>query len=311
MTITTQAAAGTMAGEPGTCRYPGCGGPARARDHDAPGRRPGYCGREVPEDRGDGTMVPVRHTALAAFRRRQQLAGQPGQDRPVTAAISRAGAIRDDALAAMTRLSAQLAAALDQLAVLGGQLAAAGDPEAAEAQAEAVRAETAAQLEQARAGTAACAAARHAAELGAAEARAAAAEAITEMETQARARQQAEELARGAARERDGQRAAAAAAIAAAEDARRSAERRSERDRQQHTAELAASAARLTAANDTITALRGQLARTETALERERAEQHKTVALLHGLITGRQQPAADDPEPAAPAGSARRQPARR
>ena len=77
----------------------------------------------------------------------------------------------------------------------------------------------AAQLEQARAETVGCAAARYAAELGTTEARAAAAEAITEMETQARARQQAEELARGAARELDGQRAAAAAAIAAAEDA--------------------------------------------------------------------------------------------
>jgi len=66
--------------------------------------------------------VLVRHTAMTAFRRRQQLAGQPGQDRPVTAAVSRAAAIRDDALAAMSRLGAQLSAALDQLAVLGGQL---------------------------------------------------------------------------------------------------------------------------------------------------------------------------------------------
>jgi len=100
---------------------------------------------------------------MTAFRHRQQLAGQPGQDRPVTAAISRAGAIRDDALAAMSRLGAQLPAVLDQLAALGGQLAAAGDPEAAEAQAEAVRAEAAAQVGQARAETASQAVARHAA----------------------------------------------------------------------------------------------------------------------------------------------------
>jgi len=39
---------------------------------------------------------------------------------------------------------------------------------------------------------------------------------------------------------------------------------------------------------------REQLARAETALDRERAEQHKTVSLLHDLITSR---------PAAPAGN--------
>ena len=98
--------------------------------------------------------APVRHTAMTAFRRRAQLAGQLVQDRPVTAAISQAAAIRDDALAAMSRLGAQLSAALDQLAALGGQLAAAGDLEAAEAQAETVRAQAAAQAEQARAETA-------------------------------------------------------------------------------------------------------------------------------------------------------------
>jgi len=122
-------------GAPGTCRYPGCASPARAKGPAAPGPRPGYCEQEVPEDRGDGTAVLVRHTAMAAFRRRAQLAGQPGGDRPVTAAVSRAAAIRDDALAAMSRLGAQLSAALDQLAVLGAQLAAAGDPEAAGVQA--------------------------------------------------------------------------------------------------------------------------------------------------------------------------------
>ena len=55
----------------------------------------------------------------------------------------------------------------------------------------------------------------------------------------------------------------------------------------------------LATANDTIAALRGQLARTEAALDRERAEQHKTVSLLHDLITSR---------PAAPAGSAGQHP---
>jgi colicin import membrane protein len=189
MTTTAQPPAPPAGREAGACRHPGCPNPAR--DPGSPGRRPGYCGQEMPEDR-DGTAVLVRHTALTAFRRRQQLSGQPGDDRPVTAAISRAGAIRDDTLAAMSRLSAQLTAALDQLAALGEQLSAAG-PEAAGAQAEAVRAETAAQLEHARAETAGHAAARHAAELDAAEARAAAAEAIGMLEEHAAARQRAED----------------------------------------------------------------------------------------------------------------------
>ena len=64
------------AGSPGICRYPGCASPARVKDPAAPGPRPGYCEQEVPEDRGDGTRVLVRHTAMTAFRHRQQLAGQ-------------------------------------------------------------------------------------------------------------------------------------------------------------------------------------------------------------------------------------------
>ena len=302
MTTATQtaAAAATQAdGAPGRCRYPGCASPARGKDPAAPGPRPGYCEQEVPEDRGDGTPALVRHTALTAFRRRQQLAGQPGGDRPVTAALSRAAAIRDDTIAAMSRLGAQLGAALDQLAALGAQLAAAGDPEAAEAQAEAVRAQTAAQVEQARAETAAQAVARHAAELDAAEARAAAAQAITAADGQAAARQHAEQRA-AAARIAEAEQAAAAAraerdtAVAAAGQARADAARAREQDQQQHAAELAATAAQLAAATDTITTLRQQLARTETALDRERAEQHKTVSLLHDLITSR---------PPAPAGN--------
>jgi hypothetical protein len=312
---------------PGTCRYPGCAGPARVKDPAAPGPRPGYCELEVPEDRGDGTAVLVRHTAMTAFRRRQQLAGQPGGDRPVTAAVSRAAAIRDDALAAMSRLGAQLSAALDQLAVLGAQLAAAGDPEAAEAQAEAVRAETAAQLEQARAETASQAVARHAAELDAAEARAAAAQAITAMEAEAAARQHAEELARDAGRALHDERQAAAARIAEAEEAvtaaraerdtaeaaRANAVRAREQDQQRHDAALAAATAQLAAANDTIAGLRDQLARDQAALDRERAEQHRTVSLLHDILTSRPAPAGSDEqhphadgtghEPAAAAGN--------
>ena len=146
----------------GTCRYPGCGHPARARAGDGPGAPPRYCGRTVAEDRGEHGTAEVTHTALTAFRRRQELAGaDPGSDngRPLTTAITRAAAIRDDVLAAITRLSAQLDGALGQLGAVAGQLAAAS-PEAAEAQAEAVRAETAAGLEAARAELAAQAAAQ-------------------------------------------------------------------------------------------------------------------------------------------------------
>jgi len=300
------------ASAPGTCRYPRCASPARDKDPAAPGPRPGYCGQEVPEDRGDGTAVLVRHTAMTAFRRRAQLAGQPGGDRPVTAAISRAAAIRDDVLTAMSRLGAQLSAALDQLAALGDQLAAAGDPEAAEAQAEAVRAGAAAQIEQARAETAAQAVARHAAELDAAEARAAAAQAITAMQAEAAARQHADQRARdvdralhdereeAAARTAEAEQAVTAArderdaALAAAGAARADAARAREQDQQRHAAELAATAAQLAAANDTIAALRGQLTRDQAALDRERAGQHRLTGLLHDLITSR---------PAAPAGN--------
>jgi hypothetical protein len=275
MTITAQPAV-TAGGGTGACRYPGCPNPAR--DPGAPGRRPGYCEQEMPEDR-DGTAVLARHTALTAFRRRQQLSGQPGEDRPVTAAISRAGAIRDDAVAAMIRLGAQLAATLDQLAVLGEQLSAAG-PEAAEAQAEAVRAETAAHLEHARAETAGHAAARHAAELDAAEARAAAAEAVAMLEEHAAARTRAEEAALETTRALEGERAAHASELAAASDA----SSRHEQERQRHDDALAA-------ANATVAALREQLARAEAALDRERDRQHETTVLLRGLIPGPENPA--------------------
>lgn len=314
----TETAAATQADSaPGTCRYPGCASSARGKDPAAPGPRPGYCEQEAPEGRGDGTVVLVRHTAMTAFRRRAQLAGQPGGDRPVTTAVSRAAAIRDDALAAMSRLGAQLSAALDQLAVLGGQLAAAGDLEAAEAQAEAVRAETAAQLEQARAETAAQAVARHAAELDAAEARTAASQAITVAEAEAAARQHAEQRADDAGRALDGERQAAATRIAeaeqavttaraerdtavtAAQTARADAVRAREQDQQRHDAALAAAAAQLAAANDTIAGLRGQLARDQAALDRERAEQHRLTGLLHDILTSR---------PAAPASDGGQQP---
>ena len=182
----------------GACRYPGCGHPARARAGDGPGAPPRYCGRTVAEDRGEHGAAEVTHTALTAFRRRQELAGaDPGNGRPLTTAITRAAAIRDDALAAITRLSAQLDGTLGQLGAVAAQLAAAS-PEAAEAQAEAVRAETAAGLEAARAELAGQAARAHAAEAETAEARAAAAQAITAMQAAQAARADAEARAAAA-----------------------------------------------------------------------------------------------------------------
>jgi len=275
MTLTAAQNAPAPGQEPGRCRYPGCPNPARAAD--APGRPPGYCGQDVGEDR-DGTTVAVRHTAMTAFRRRAQLAGQPSDARPVTAAITRAGAIRDDALAAMTRLSGQLAAAIDQLAVLGAQLTTAADPEAAEAQAEAVRAEAAAQLEHARAQAAVHAAARHSAELEATEARAAAAEAITMMETQADDLNRAGQAARTAEQELAGTRTRHASQMAAARTEADDATRGREQDRARHQGELSALDA-------TITTLREQLAHAHTALDRERERQHETVTALRGLLT--------------------------
>ena len=61
---------------PATCRYPGCGHPARTRAGDGPGAPPRYCGQAVAEDRGEHGTAEVTHTALTAFRRRQELAGQ-------------------------------------------------------------------------------------------------------------------------------------------------------------------------------------------------------------------------------------------
>jgi colicin import membrane protein len=282
------------AADSGGCRYPGCVNRPRAKDITAPGPRPAYCEQDVPEDRGDGTVVVVKHDAMTAFRRREQLSGLPGgpDGRPVTAAVGRAAAIRDDALGAMSRLAGQLTAALDQLAAIGEQLAAAADPGAAEAQAEAIRAEAAVRTEQAQAAAAACAAARHAAELDAAEARAAAAQAIAALDEQTQARQHAQSAAREHAQALHDARAAAEDAIAAA---------RAERDTQ-----VAGAAAQTAAAGATITALREQLTRAETALDRERAEQHKTVSLLHDLLAARPAPSS---EPLPAAGRRKPQPA--
>ena len=148
------------------------------------------------------------------------------------------------------------------------------------------------------------------------------------MQAEAAARQHAEQRARDADHAlHDERRAAAAriagagqavtaaraerdAALAAAGTARADAARTREQDQQRHDAALAAATAQLAAANDTITALREQLTRAETALDRERAGQHRTVSLLHDILTSRPAapPGSDGPHPQA-AGGAGHQPA--
>jgi len=309
------------------CRYPGCGNPARTRAGDGPGAPPRYCGQAVAEDRGEPGTAKVTHTALTAFRRRQELAGHdsgPDASRPVTGAVARAAAIRDDALAAITRLSAQLEGALGQLGGIGAQLAAAASPEAAEAQIEAVRAETTAGLEAARAELARQVTLTHAAREAETEARAAAAQAITAMEAaqaaqagaeaaaaaQAEAARQAHaqaEQARAGAgaatqaacdqasqaraavtaahAERDTALAAAASAATSAQDARDQAARLRD-DHERHAAALAvAHQAQLDALGEAITELRQRLNRAEADTAAERGERQRLTAHLQELTT--------------------------
>jgi len=287
----------------GTCRYPGCGHPARARAGDGPGAPPRYCGRTVAEDRGEHGTAEVTHTALTAFRRRQELAGaDPGSDhgRPLTTAITRAAAIRDDVLAAITRLSAQLDGALGQLGAVAGQLAAAS-PEAAEAQAEAVRAETAAGLEAARAELAGQAGRAHAAQAEAAEARAAATAAITAMDTAQAAHADAEARAATAAAAQAEALRQAAQARADAEAAITAAGQTAREQVSQARAEAGAAVTAARAERDTALATaaaadaRHQAARDQLAQLREDHERHAAalaaahqtqLTALEEMITG-------------------------
>jgi hypothetical protein len=146
------------------------------------------------------------------------------------------------------------------------------------------------------------------------------------MEHTAQAREQAEAAARDAvqalhevreqaAARADQADADLAAARAQTQAARRDATRAREHDQQRHATELAAATARLDAAQSTITSLREQLAHAHSALDRERAEQHKTVSLLHDLLTNRPDttPAGDphtahNPAPTSGTGTHRRSP---
>ncbi|MGH3270349.1 MAG: hypothetical protein ACRDN1_15035, partial [Trebonia sp.] len=269
------------------CRYPGCGSPARSRAGDGPGAPPRYCGQAVAEDRGRDGTAEVIHSALTAFRRRQELAGQaPGSSdggRPVTAAITRAGAIRDDTIAAVTTLAGQLETVLGQLAGISTQLAAA-TPEAAEAQAETARTQAAADTAAARAELARQAAITSAARQDEAEARAAADQAITAMNdaraarqaagTQAAAHQAAAVQARDqAAQDAAGAAAAILTAQQQAQQIRDDAQAAITAARAERDTALAAAAA--------ATARADQALAQATAIREDHARHHAELAAAH------------------------------
>lgn len=321
-------AAGT-AGTAPACRYPGCGNQARPRAGDGPGAPPRYCGLTVAEDRGEAGIVQVTHGPLTAYRRREDLAGRsaaPGTQ-PVTTALTRAAAIRDDAIAAITRLTGQLETVPGQLAAVAAQLSAAS-PEAAEAQVEAARAEASADTQAARAELARQVTLTQAALDGETEARAAATQAITAMETAGKQRADAEtraEAARAAAadtlrqarEEIHAAQAAAEQAVTAARQAAAQAQATAQaeitaarRERDTAIAEAAAANAAAQAARDTAAQLRDDHQRHANALQA--AHQAQITALTSTITALSDRLAGHDAATAAPGGQpARSQPGRR
>ena len=169
-----------------TCKYPGCENEPRAAD-DGAGAKPKYCGRPDP-------LTGKPHTALTAFRRRQELTRPGGAaeaedlGRPVTMATARAAELRNG-------IRADMAALTGKLTDLAAQLDRAADPEAAAAQVEAVQAEAAQQVADAQAETAREAQRRQQAEADAEEARSAALEMDGKLQAAETAREHAEQRA--------------------------------------------------------------------------------------------------------------------
>ena len=186
------------------CAYPGCENEPRAAE-DVVGAKPKYC--EQP-DRVTGKP----HSALTAFRRRQELSRQGGPaeaedlGRPVTMATARAAELRKG-------IRADMAALTGKLADLAAQLDRAADPEAAAAQVEAVQAEAAEQVDGARAETAREALRRQQADAAAEEARTAAVEMDERLQAADAARAEAEQASAVAAREVEQLRGAHAAEL--------------------------------------------------------------------------------------------------
>ena len=254
-----------------TCAYPSCDRQPRPAE-DRAGAKPKYCGEPDP-------VTGKPHTALTAFRRRQELARQAGGpadpadlDRPVTMATARAAelraGIRDDIVALTTRL-AELVAQLDRTA----------DPEAAAAQIEAVQAEAARHIAVARAETAGAVQSLQQAEADAHEARAAAGEADAQLSAELAARTTAEQAVRAA-------RTAAEAQIAEAERAAVQRVLAAEQDRDRAIAaarrEAEQASARASAAGQAAARAR-QAAESATAeLERVRAATDRQAEAMRG-----------------------------
>src|SRR5260370_42005046 len=125
------------------CAYPGCEHEPRAGE-DGVGAKPKYCGQP-------DALTGKPHTALTAFRRRQELARQgsgaaEAEDlgRPVTMATARAAELR-------TGIRNDIATLTARLAALAVQMERAAHPEAAPAQVEAGLAGAAGQEADARA----------------------------------------------------------------------------------------------------------------------------------------------------------------
>jgi len=173
-----------------TCAYPDCPNEPRPA-RDGAGARPKYCGLSDP-------VTGRPHSALAAFRRRQEAERQasgPAQPddlgRPVTMATARAAQLRDSIRADVQALMGHLTGAL-------AQLERTADPQAAEAQLEAVQAEAAGQVADARAELAREAQRRQRADTDADEARTAAVEADQQLRAADAARRDAEARAEAA-----------------------------------------------------------------------------------------------------------------
>src|SRR5437588_770546 len=186
------------------CSYPGCENEPRA-DEYAVGAKPKYCGQPDP-------VTGKPHSALTAFRRRQELrqdgGGAEADDlgRPVTMATARAAELRKG-------IRADIAALTGKLAELATQLDRAADPESAEAQVETVQAEARQQVAGAEAKAAQEAQRRQEASTDAEEARSAALEADERRLAAEEARGQAEQRAADAQAEAEQTRASAAAEL--------------------------------------------------------------------------------------------------
>jgi colicin import membrane protein len=232
-----------------TCAYPSCDREPRAGE-DRAGAKPKYCGEPDP-------LTGKPHTALTAFRRRQEQARLAGGaahpadlNRPVTMATARAAELSAAVRADITALTGRLTD-------LVAQLDAAADPEAAAAQIEAVQAEAARQTASAHADATRAAQLRQQAEATAAEAFTAAEQADTQLTAALTAKTAAEQAAQAA-------RDTAQAQIALAEQAAAERVRAAGQDRDTAVAEARTQAA--------AAAARAQAAEQETARARQAAE---------------------------------------